>query len=142
MFDAYVSKLSGNLMIITAVAVTAVLCVAGIYFFTGGDSDKHDIHAAVSSEVADLEGFSSFFNDFDENARATVHTSVHDTISSAEDIQTLLSAGNTAVMTLATMDHVPGTERITIDGIHVFYSSAEKEGMEAFFINWLIGLSV
>lgn len=142
MFDAYVSKLSGNLMIITAVAATAVLCVAGIYFFTGGETEKQDIHAAVSSDVADLEGFSSFFSDFDENARAAVRATVHDTISSADDIEALLSEGNTAVMTLTAVDPVSGTERIMINGIYVFYSSAEKEGMEAFFINWLIGLSV
>ena len=129
-------------MIITAVAVTAVLCVAGVYFLTGGESEKQDIHVAVSSDVDGLEDFGSFFDEFNENARAVVHTSVQDVISSVEDIEALLSEGNIAVMTLAAIDPVPGIERITIAGISVFYSSDDKDGMEGFFINWLNGLTV
>ena len=135
------SKLAGNLTIIAAVAVTAVLCVAGVYFLTGGESEKQDIHVAVSSDVADLEGFRSFFDNFNENARAVVNVSTQDPISSAEDIEALLSEGNTAVMTFVVIDPVSGTERITVDGIFIFYYTG-TEGMEGFFISWLIGLSV
>jgi len=128
-------------MIITAVAVTAVLCVAGVYFLTSGESEKQDIHVAVSSDVTDLEGFGSFFDDFNENARAVVNVSTHDAISSAEDIEALLSDGNVAVMTFVVIDPVSGMERITVEGIFIFYHTG-AEGMEGFFISWLIGLSI
>jgi len=128
------------MVIIAAVAVTAVVCVAGIYWLTSGGNDGNEIKVAVSSDISDP---GSFFEEFNENARANVHIVTYDAISSIEAVRTLLfDDGMTAVMTSEEFSTPEDIEMITIDGsIYVFYRSGDTEGMTGFFINWLYTLA-
>jgi ABC-type glucose/galactose transport system permease subunit len=133
--DRYVSKLKDNMVIIAAVAVTAAVCIAGMYLLTGGEDNKTDIHVAVSSGIEDM---GPFFEEFNENARAKVHIVTDGPISDTETIRSLLFNGNmTAVITSAPFE-VEGADMIKMEGSnYAFYRSDGATGMTGFFINWL-----
>ena len=135
-FDKYVSKLSDNMIMIAAVVVTAAVCIAGMYLLTSGGDDKEKIKVAVSSDISDP---GSFFEEFNENARANVQIVTYDEISSIEMVRALLfDDGMAAVMTSEDFSVPSDIEMITIgDSIYVFCRSGDTEGMTGFFINWL-----
>ena len=129
------SKLNNNLIIIVAVAVTAAVCIAGMYLLTGGEDKKTDIHVAVSSGIGDM---GTFFEDFNENARAKVHIVTDGPISDPEKIRSLLFNSNmTAVITSSPFE-VDGADMIKMEGgNYAFFRSDGATGMAGFFINWL-----
>ena len=130
--------MNDRMVIIAAVAVTAILCIAGMYLLASGDEQKDDLTVKVGIGMAD--GMEGFFADFGTYVKANV------LISESNDIQIALLDGDTDVI-VATSD-ISGAvadifvKKVTVGGEdrYILLKEDSDKDMVERLKNWLNSL--
>ena len=119
-----------KLLVIIAVAVTAVLCISGMYLILGAGDQKESVRVAVPQSIE--EEMSSLFEDFGSHTRSDVHILKNAGTSFNDNADVTISMGDKIEG-----DGIESIE-ITISGetIYINFRSGPEEMVGA-FINWL-----
>jgi hypothetical protein len=125
-----------KILIVTAVAVTAVICIYGMYTLIGGSEEKQDVY--VTAYEGSEDKAASFFTEFEEYAKAKV------IIYGVSDPQIyLLNEGADVIISTDGTMSGASVKQITLTisddtPVYVYYKEG-TQGMAGAFINWLNG---
>jgi hypothetical protein len=121
-----------NAMIVTAVAVTAILCVYGMHAIITKTEPRQDIYITVSADIED--DIKLFVKEFESYALANIHISV----TANPEVHML---GDNVDIIITTDGSIGNSvlQRVTpTETLHAYYKEGPK-GMLGTFINWLEG---
>ena len=124
--------MNDKVLMIAAVAVTAVVCIAGMYLILRGDDQNKDLNLALDAVASDLM---PSFSEFEENTEVSIRTY------SFTGTQQLSDGVVSVLITTSDPGSVPGTaeEKITVPGNTLFILYDENDTTAAAFVNWLRG---
>ena len=118
--------MNDKILMIAAVAVTAVVCIGGMYFIFGGTDQRQDLNILVKEGVS-----MPSFEEFENNTKANVHATFSNTLS-----LTSLDGDVRAIVSDAELTFDPAVIAKRSDGsIFVYYKIDDT--MANFFANWL-----
>ena len=124
-------KLNDKALMAAAIAVTAVLCIAGTYVLTGSGNEKQNVSVIVHDLGEEMMG--PVFSEFEMYTNSRINASFVTVPPSFGDGIDVIMSG----------DHITagaGIETIEteISGTTVYvYFASDPQGMTGFFINWL-----
>ncbi|MDR0778413.1 MAG: hypothetical protein LBE48_03120 [Methanomassiliicoccaceae archaeon] len=122
-----------KVLIATAVAVTAVICIYGMYLLVGDTEEKQDVRVTVPTGLEDEAAL--FFEGFETYTMSKI------IISSVDDPKiSLLNNGADIIFSYSSSGTAPMKELTIADGIVVYaYYKENTQGMAGSAINWLNG---
>jgi len=132
-----------RILMVAAMAVTIILCVAGMYLLTRSSDNNEDVYVIVSSDIADE--MRPILAEFETYAKANIHISVTEPAEflSWDDGADVMISGDGLI--IGPFDSL-GIERSEIKisedigTMHLLYKPGTKE-MTGHLINWLTGLA-
>ena len=127
--------MSDKMPTVAAVAVTAIICIAGTYMILDGDVQKQVIHVVVSDGIS-VDDMSSLFTEFEDNANAVMQMAADTSEFTEDHVKQLLNGDADVVITKINMTDKEGFDTIGLDDIFIVFRS-DAQGIVNFFKNWL-----
>jgi len=124
------------MLMIAAVAVTAVICIAGTYILLDGDVQKQTIRVTTSENIS-IEEMTLFFTEFENNSIAVIQMTPDTTEFTEDHVRSLLNGDVDVVITDVDMTGAEGFDVIKINDVFIVFGSGAQDDIINFFKNWL-----
>jgi len=122
--------MNDKVLMIAAAAVTAVICIAGMYLILESDDQNKDLNIALDAAA---EGAMPSFTEFEENTKVSIRTAPY------TGTDQLLNGNVSVILTSSSLGPVPGIteEKITVSGNTLFALYKSDNSTAGAFVNWL-----